>query len=104
MNNEAIKRLKRHRSACKGHLARVITRALEEVTINTQVSQLKELKQNLCESFEKFKISCQELQRLFVDEIDVEESIVYLDEAEARFFAAHNRMDQLLDNNKVQIW
>ena len=100
MNSEAIKRLKRHRSACKGHLTRVITRALEEVTINTQVSQLKELKQNLCQSFDKLKISCQELQRLFVDEIDIEESIVYLNEAETRFFAAHNRMDQLLDKKQ----
>ena len=97
---EIIKRLKRHRAACKGHFTRAVSHIVNELTVDSELAEIRKYEQSLFETYERFTISCKVFERVLTDEIDVEESNVYFREAELRFLTAKDKIVLLLETKQ----
>lgn len=89
---EALHRLKKRRGHAKGELTKAISHVVAELTVGGDVNEVEANEHRLMKAFGNFKESCNEYRRFQKEEEDVEECLVYFQEAEKKVSEVKERI------------
>ena len=92
--------LKQRRASAKGFLTKAITHVSEALIVGGDIMEVQAMQERLIRVFSSFKEACDRYKDTLVDDIDVEESVAYLHEAESRCLAAKDRITLWLQSNR----
>ncbi|MEL7342967.1 MAG: hypothetical protein AAGM67_20960, partial [Bacteroidota bacterium] len=87
-----MKTLKRRRGHAKGELTKAINHVVAELTIGGDIYEISVKENRMSEAFEEFKKLCDEYSKFLKDEEDIEECLVYFQDAERRFSEVKERI------------
>ena len=92
--------LKQRWASAKGVLTKAISHVSEALIVGGDIMELQAMQERLIRVFSSFKEACDRYKDTLVDDIDVEESVAYLHEAESRYLAAKDRITLWLQSNR----
>ncbi|XP_065068249.1 uncharacterized protein LOC135693649, partial [Rhopilema esculentum] len=95
IDTEHVRHLKKMRANAKRELTKVLNRVADCLTTEQTVDDVRVAEARLNETFDHFKVACQEYKAVMVDEDDIEECLAYTHEAERRYYDIKERVSLL---------
>ena len=77
IDTEHVQHLKKKRANAKRELTKVLNRVADCLTTEQTIDDVRVAEAKLNETFENFKVACQEYKAVMVDEDDIEECLAY---------------------------
>ena len=93
---EHIRQLKQSRANAKRELTKAVNRVADVLVVGQTLDDVKAADGRLVETFNNFKMACERYKSVIVDEVDIEECLTYMHEAEARFHDIKERVSLLI--------
>ncbi len=100
---ENARRLKQAWARAKAVLTRTITHISDALPVDADIMDAQTMQDRLLRGFSRFKEACDQYKDMLVDDVDIEESIAYLHEAETRYLAANDRISLWLQCKKRSV-
>ena len=97
---ENARTLKQRRASAKGVLTKAISHVSEALIVGGDIMEEQAMQERLIRVFRSFKEACNRYKDTLVDDVEVEESVAYLHEAESRYLADKDRITLWLQSNR----
>ena len=93
---EHIRLLKQSRANAKRELTKAVNRVADVLVVGQTLDDVRAADGRLVETFNNFKMACERYKSVIVDEVDIEECLTYMHEAETRFHDIKERVSLLI--------
>ena len=100
---EHIRHLKQSRANAKRELTKAVNRVADVLVVGQTLDDVRAADGRLVEKFSDFKMACERYKSVIIDEVDIEECLTYIHEAETRFLDIKERVSVLIHSLEKKI-